>query len=54
MKNEKSLKDEVQLALLTLHKKIDSLKEQVDRLCQSTEECSTLDEKPIQNNKKRK
>jgi len=54
MKDEKSLKDEVQLALLTLHKKIDSLKEKVDKLCESTGECSTLEDKSMRRQKKRK
>jgi hypothetical protein len=34
-----NLKDEVRTALLKLHQKIDSIKEKVDKLCESTENC---------------
>ena len=35
-----TLRDEIRAALLKLHQKIDSLKEKVDKLCESTEDCS--------------
>jgi len=40
MDSKKNLKDEVKSALLLLHQKIDSLKEKVDKMCESTENCS--------------
>jgi len=40
MDPKSKLKDEVRAALLILHQKIDSLKEKVDKLCESTENCS--------------
>ena len=40
MSMKKSIKDEVELALINLNKKIDSLKAKVDELCESTEGCT--------------
>jgi len=40
MDRKPNLKDDVRAALLVLHQKIDSLKEKVDKLCKSTENCS--------------
>jgi|TARA_R110000824_G_scaffold317472_2_gene504663 hypothetical protein len=37
MSTKKTLKEEVELALLTLHQKVDSLKEKVDKLCKTTD-----------------
>ena len=36
MSTKKTLKEEVELVLLALHQKIDSLKEKVDKLCETT------------------
>jgi hypothetical protein len=47
-----NLKDEVRAALLALHQKIDSLKEKVDKLCKSTEDCSDPTAKPCSKEKK--
>ena len=40
MDPKNDIKDEVKAALLKLHEKIDSLKEKVDKLCKSTEDCT--------------
>ena len=40
MASKQTLKDEVESAILALHQKIDSLKAKVDKLCQSTSECT--------------
>jgi len=37
MKTKKNMKDEIELTLKTLHKKIDSMKEKVDKLCETTD-----------------
>ena len=37
MSTKKTLKEEVELALITLHQKVDSLKEKVDKLCKTTD-----------------
>jgi hypothetical protein len=39
MNGKKTLRDEVELALVALHKKIDSLRAKVDQLCESTDSC---------------
>ncbi len=39
MEPKKIIKDQVELALIDLHEKIDSLRAKVDKLCESTEEC---------------
>jgi hypothetical protein len=52
MDSKKKLKDEVQSALLLLHQKIDSLKEKVDKLCESTENCSPQGQKSHSKEKK--
>ncbi len=36
MDSKKNIKEEVELALKNLHQKIDSLKEKVDKLCETT------------------
>ena len=36
MDSKKKVKDEVELALMSLHQKLDSLKEKVDKLCESS------------------
>jgi hypothetical protein len=36
MDSKKNLKEEVELALLNLHEKIDFLKEKVDKLCETS------------------
>ena len=36
MDSKKTIKEEVELALQNLHQKIDSLKEKVDKLCETT------------------
>jgi len=52
MDPKKNIKKEVELALKTLHQKLDRLREQVDKLCETTdclhpreEETSATDEK---------
>jgi hypothetical protein len=52
MDQRTSLKDDVRAALLALHQKIDSLKEKVDKLCQSTEDCSDPTTKSCSKEKK--
>ena len=52
MDPKKSLKDEVRSALLLLHQKIDSLQEKVDKLCESTENCSVPNRIPRTKEKK--
>tara|TARA_R110000824_G_scaffold142054_1_gene308951 strand:+ start:7336 stop:7494 length:159 start_codon:yes stop_codon:yes gene_type:complete len=47
-----NLKDEVRTALLKLHQKIDSLKEKVDKLCESTENCGGAPPGPSTKEKK--
>jgi len=42
MDPKKDIKDEVESALLLLHEKIDFLKAQVEKLCESTGECKTI------------
>jgi len=44
MDSKKKIKKDVELALLLLHKQIDSLKEKVDKLCESSGCFKTLDE----------
>lgn len=46
MSIKKSVKNEVESALLALHQKIDSLKAKVDQLCESTGKCSSHPQKP--------
>lgn len=36
MDSKKNIKEEVELALKNLHQKLDSLKEKVEQLCEST------------------
>ena len=45
MDSKKNLKEEVELALKTLYKKIDSLKERVDQLCETTSNCAAPEAK---------
>ena len=52
MDPKNSLKDEVRAALLILHQKIDSLKEKVEKLCESTENCSAAGMHPCSEEKK--
>ena len=47
-----NLKDDVRSALQKLHQKIDLLKEKVDKLCESTENCSDPTSKPCSKEKK--
>jgi len=42
MDTKKNIKNEVESALLLLHEKIDFLKAQVEKLCESTGECNTI------------
>ena len=52
MDSKKNKRNEVELALRSLHKQIDSLKEKVDKLCESSGCFKTLvDEKPKKNEK---
>jgi len=46
MSIKKSVKNEVESALLALHQKIDSLKAKVDQLCESTGKCSSHPQEP--------
>jgi|ETNvirnome_2_300_1030623.scaffolds.fasta_scaffold01335_9 prefoldin subunit 5 len=43
---KKTLKDDVELALRVLHEKIDSLKAQIDKLCETTGECEIIEKAP--------
>jgi hypothetical protein len=53
MDSNKTLKDEVESALMVLHAKIESLKAQVDKMCESTGKCNPPpDRVPIQKEKK--
>ncbi len=45
MDAKKKIKNEVESALLALHKKIDTLKEKVDQLCESTGKCNNEPER---------
>ena len=53
MNPKKTLKDDVELALRALHEKIDSLKAQVDKLCETTGECEFIDEAAAPTKKKK-
>jgi hypothetical protein len=37
MKSKKTIKDEIELTLKVLQEKIDSMKEKVDKLCETTD-----------------
>jgi hypothetical protein len=39
MNTKKKIKEEVELALLALHEKIDFLRARVDKLCDATDAC---------------
>ena len=54
MSIKKSVKNEVESALLALHKKIDSLKAKVDQLCESTGKCSSEPQKPSSSAREKK
>jgi len=46
MNSKKTLKDEVESALMVLHAKIESLKAQVDKMCESTGTCNPPPDAP--------
>ena len=52
MDPKNSLKNEVRAALLRLHQKIDSIKEKVDKLCESTENCEAPSSKSCSKERK--
>lgn len=53
MSIKKSIKDEVESVLVALNEKIDSLKAKVDKLCESTEHCTSLTENPSKSKEKK-
>ena len=52
MDSKKKVKDEVELALMNLHQKLDSLKEKVDKLCESSGCFKTIASKDSKKDKK--
>jgi hypothetical protein len=53
MDTKKNVKDEVESVLLSLHKKLDSLRAKVEALCESTGVCNApAAEKPATKDKK--
>ena len=54
MSVKKSVKNEVESALLVLHQKLDSLKAKVDQLCESTGKCSSHPEKRSSTDREKK
>ena len=52
MDSKKNIKEEVELALKSLHKQIDSLKEKVDELCENSGCFKTVGDETPEKNKK--